>query len=119
MAGTGIPTTPYYVGDGYPVETLPRCEPPSLIVSTPNCSGRKRLSPVPTQVDKPARDLEKDCKGPMIQTLTLQMDPTEPRKRRCFSKSEKERINEVRKVGACPACKKQHKKVKKNNHGLG
>lgn len=35
-----------------------------------------------------------------------------PRRRRCFSKLEKERINQVRKSGACQSCRKKRKKVR-------
>ncbi|MCJ1430345.1 hypothetical protein MMC29_008263, partial [Sticta canariensis] len=93
-AGDSIPPTPFRFSDGYPVETLPRCESPRMIVaSNPKLRHRTRSTPVPTQVANKAKDQEKDRQGPMIQTLDSNMDPTEPRKRRCFSKSEKEQIN--------------------------
>lgn len=33
-----------------------------------------------------------------------------PRRRRCFSKQEKERISQVRKTGACPSCRRKRRK---------
>lgn len=111
--GDSIPPTPFGFGDGYPVGTFPRCEPARLIASNPKLPHRTPSSPVPTQVANKARDQEKDCQGPMIQTLDINMDPTEPRRRRCFSKSEKEEINMVRKKGACATCRKKHRKVGK------
>lgn len=35
-----------------------------------------------------------------------------PRRRRCFSKQEKERINQVRKRGACQSCRRKRRKVR-------
>ena len=35
-----------------------------------------------------------------------------PRQRRCFSKQEKERINQVRKTGACQSCRRKRRKVR-------
>lgn len=35
-----------------------------------------------------------------------------PRRRRCFSKQEKERINQVRKTGACQSCRRKRRKVR-------
>lgn len=109
--GTGIPPTLYGFGDVSPVEAWHRCEPPSLMASNPGLPDRTRVSQAPTRAAKTARDQKKECLGPMIRTLNLDMEDAEPRKRRCFSKSEKERINQVRKASACQACKKKHKKV--------
>ena len=111
--GDSIPPTPFGFGDGYPVETLPKCAPPRLLASHPKFPNRTRSSPVSTQVANKARDREKDRQGPLIQTLDINMDPTEPRRRRCFSQSEKEQINRVRKKGACATCRKKHRKVGK------
>lgn len=36
----------------------------------------------------------------------------QPRRRRCFSKQEKERINQVRKTGACQSCRRKRRKVR-------
>lgn len=40
------------------------------------------------------------------------MAEKKPRRRRCFSKQEKERINQVRKTGACQSCRRKRRKVR-------
>lgn len=109
--GIIIPPTPDGLSDGYPSGTLPSYETSSLIPSNPKLPGRTWPSPVPTQVAKTTKGQKKDCQRLMTQTLDLHMDPTEPRKRRCFSKIEKEHMKQVRKMGACATCRKKKRKV--------
>lgn len=104
--------------DGHPFKTLPVGEPPVVVVSSPNLPDRTPPSPVPTRVARRAADQDRSFHGPMIQTLDLHMVPTKPRKRRRFSKAEKERTNQVRKAGACDRCRKKHRKVGKVILGL-
>ncbi|MCJ1469101.1 hypothetical protein MMC07_007734 [Pseudocyphellaria aurata] len=82
---------------------LPGLEPPNLIASSPNLPHRTPPSPVPTWVARRPADQDRICHGPMIQTLDLHMNPTKPRKRRCFSESEKKQINQCEHVAPTPA----------------
>ena len=95
---------------GCPSETSDP-DPPGLttVVSGPShpCSSSLQASEI-----KASEDKTNDIQGPMNLTLNVKnMVPTQPPKRRRFSKAEKEHINRVRKEGACEVCRKKHRKV--------
>lgn len=86
-------------------------DPPGL---TKVSSGPPRpwSSSFPASEAKTTGDKKDAMQESMSQTLSVaDMGPTQAPRRRCFTEAEKERINRVRKEGACDQCRKKHRKV--------
>ena len=79
-------------------------------LGSPVSSGWQPL-PVPKRKPTAIGGQGKDVKGSLFQVLDANLLPIRTPRKRKFTRSEKRRINKVRRVGACEKCRKKHRKV--------